>query len=204
MQTVNRGFYSRFCLALFASAALVACSNISEQPFVESRSQDEVELADEVADSFRQALLNNENCAELFSIRNQFVGDTSSYFDPKLREVGCFSARSERQVEAPVTTRGTPTTTLYSVDELMEYLRVRLVGTSYSIESPTTPFGQAQIETSSYFAEEVCRELRAGITETDVRIGIRQREWMGEPNLDRDIPTYVEAIVGAAKTFICP
>ena len=159
-------------------------------------------------------------CHQLFWLRNALVGiDTSQIIDPELREIGCLSATSERTDKPSPTTSApeTPTTTNHSsttsqssttsrssTAEFARFLQSSLARTSYSIDSLTSPYGKAQIQAHTYFAESICKDLRSGRNEDELRAIRAREEVMGDPSLDKDIPKYVDAIFEAAKTYVCP
>ena len=91
-----------------------------------------------------------------------------------------------------------------ATDDFARFLQSSLFGTSYSIDSLTSSYGETQIEVHMYFAESICADLAAGINESQLREIRASEEVMGDPSLDADIPKYVEAIFSAAKTYVCP
>lgn len=178
-------------------------------------------VSDDVTDSreelvilFNQGIAGDASCADLFVYRNVLDVETSTFYDSKLREIGCVSSTSERTDKpspdqpAVLPTLGISqsTTTLQraATDEFMQFLRTTLVGTSYSIESQTTPFGKAQVETLTYLADNICCDLGAGTSESQMREELAENEKLGDPSLDKDIPMFVEAIFSAATIYVCP
>lgn len=200
-------------LGALALIVLAACGE-ARTSRLNSVSDAEMERRDELVNLFNEGIVGNATCAELFSYRNAYNGSTERYFDPKLREVGCFGSSSER-TDDPLSTQSEVTATTAAgqsrdtlspalTAEFMQFLTRKLAGTSYSIDSLTTPFGKAQIQTYTYSAESVCRDLGSGKDESELRQVMSSIEILGDPSLDKDVPVYVDAIFEAAKTYVCP
>jgi len=105
---------------------LAACGE-TRTSTLSSVSDAEMERRDELANLFSEGIADNAPCAELFSYRNAYEGSTESYFDPKLREIGCFSSSSDRtdessatQSDAPATHPASPATTMSSSPALTD------------------------------------------------------------------------------------
>ena len=195
-------------LGLLASILLVACGK-TDAGSLSTVDATGIEIRDEIAGLFSDGVKGDATCAELFSYRNDYErvgGSTDGFFNAKLRGLGCFSSSSDRTDEptspqlAPVASTAAP----FPTTDFMAFLRRKLMGTSYSIESPTTPFGKIQIESSIYRVREICRDLGTGASESQMREELSENEMLGDPTLDRDIPVYVDAVFEAAKTFVCP
>ena len=200
-------------MGALALIVLAACGEARTRT-LSSVGDAEMERRDELANLFSEGIVGNATCAELFSYRNAYNGSTESYFDPKLREIGCFSSSSER-TDDPSSTQSEVTATTETAQardtlspaltlEFMQFLTRKLAGTSYSINSLTTPFGKAQIQSYTYSAESICRDLGSGKDERELRRVMASIEILGDPSLDKDIPVYVDAIFEAAKTYVCP
>lgn len=194
--------------SLLASILLVACGETDTRS-LSTVDATGIEIRDEIAGLFSDGVKDDATCAELFSYRNDYErvgGSTDGFFNSRLRAIGCFSSSSDRTDEptspqsAPVASAAAP----FPTTDFMTFLKRALMGTSYSIESPTTPFGKVQIESSIYRAREICRDLGTGASESQLRNELAENEKLGDPSLDRDIPVYVDAVFEAAKTFVCP
>jgi len=78
-------------------------------------------------------------------------------------------------------------------------------GTSYLGAEVGSPAWEISLETFRSFAQfVVCEDLAAGVPEATVRADLLESEKLDDPDIDVDVPIFVDALLDASTTFVCP
>jgi hypothetical protein len=83
-------------------------------------------------------------------------------------------------------------------------MEAALDGTSYSYGRPGSLAWETSARLYEFEAESICEELADGADEATLRAATAEEEKLGDPEIDQDVPVYVDAIYTAARIHVCP
>jgi hypothetical protein len=92
----------------------------------------------------------------------------------------------------------------FDVNAFNAHMILELEGTSYLGGEPWSRAWDISLETMQWAAVRICDDLAAGQSGASIKTDKLESEKLGDPELDRDVPVYVDAVFFGATTFICP
>jgi hypothetical protein len=185
----------RFLVAINSVAILVSCASGDGS-------------RQETIQAFEAAISADGSCEMLFDLLDALDPD-DPYIESAnghLQRIGCLSRSADREEATSTTVPSTSDSSdqPYDVSAFNSFMEAAVSGTSYEFGARGTPSWDTSAKVMQWTAEAICGDLAAGRSESDLRTEMAENERLGDPALDRDIPTFIDAIFEAARTFICP